>query len=104
MKEAKIGIEKHTDWLGTLKSFFSSSISVIDSESEFDKWKKENAKILAENDANISKLESELQYHDVKISKKKKEKEQIRDIKFSKEKVIEEQKTKSLEEKEHDDR
>ena len=48
MKEAKIRTEKNTDWLGTFKSLFGSSISTIDSESEFDKWQKAHAKDIAE--------------------------------------------------------
>ena len=104
MKEAKMRIEKQTDWLGTLKSFFSSSISTIDSESEFDKWQKVHAKDIAETDANISKLESEIQYHDVKISKGRKKTEQYKNKEINGAKVREEQILEKSEQKEHEDR
>ena len=83
MKEAKIRTEKNTDWLGTFKSLFGSSISTIDSESEFDKWQKAHAKDIAETDANISKLESELQHHNVKIAKGRKKTEQYKTMKLA---------------------
>lgn len=104
MKEAKVRIEKNTDWLGTLKSLFGSSISSIDSESEFDKWQKAHAKDIAETDANISKLESELQHHDVKISKGRKKTEQYKNMEISEARVREEQIIENSEQKEHEDR
>lgn len=60
MKEADVRREIRTDWLGTLKALFGSSVNNKNEENEFETWKKQNQNILIENEASIEKLESML--------------------------------------------
>ena len=49
MKEADVRREIRTDWLGTLKALFGSSVNNKNEENEFETWKKQNQNILIEN-------------------------------------------------------
>lgn len=64
MKEAGVRREIRTDWLGTLKALFGSSVNNKNEENELEIWKKQNQNILKENEASIEKLESMLVVQD----------------------------------------
>lgn len=64
MKEVGIRREIKTDWLGTLKALFGSSVNNKNEENEFEIWKNQNQNILKENEASIEKLESMLVVQD----------------------------------------